>query len=148
MIIKTKFKNLFILNGKKFKDKRGHFRDLLKESRLTFFNYDSTGILENLALNIPTICFWDNVFGHINPNAVDTYKLLIDAKILFKDPTELIKHVENNWLDINSWWMNKNTQDLIKEFNSKINIPAQKNSLENLKKILTQTTKQSIANEH
>ena len=77
-----------------------------------------------------------------------TYKLLIDAKILFKDPTELIKHVENNWLDINSWWMNKNTQDLIKEFNSKINIPAQKNSLENLKKILTQTTKQSIANEH
>ena len=44
--------------------------------------------------------------------------------------------------------MNKNTQDLIKEFNSKINIPAQKNSLENLKKILTQTTKQSIANEH
>ena len=124
------------------------FRDLLKESRLTFFNYDSTGILENLALNIPTICFWDNVFGHINPNAVDTYKLLIDAKILFKDPTELIKHVENNWLDINSWWMNKNTQDLIKEFNSKINIPAQKNSLENLKKILTQTTKQSIANEH
>ena len=141
---KEQLKNLNI----KIKIGNKRFRDLLKESRLTFFNYDSTGILENLALNIPTICFWDNVFGHINPNAVDTYKLLIDAKILFKDPTELIKHVENNWLDINSWWMNKNTQDLIKEFNSKINIPAQKNSLENLKKILTQTTKQSIANEH
>ena len=34
MIIKTKFKNLFIINGKKFKDKRGHFRELLKEKKV------------------------------------------------------------------------------------------------------------------
>ena len=33
MIIKTKFKNLFIINGKKFSDKRGHFRELLKENK-------------------------------------------------------------------------------------------------------------------
>jgi hypothetical protein len=76
------------------------------------------------------------------------YKLLIDAKILFKDPKELIKHVENNWLDISSWWMSKNTQELIKEFNSRINVPPKKDSLENLKKILIQATKQSTANEY
>ena len=34
MIVKTKFKNLFIINGKKFKDKRGHFRELLKEKKV------------------------------------------------------------------------------------------------------------------
>ena len=34
MIVKTKFKNLFIINGKKFKDKRGHFRELLKEKKI------------------------------------------------------------------------------------------------------------------
>ena len=34
MIVKTKFKNLFIINGKKFKDKRGHFRELLKENKV------------------------------------------------------------------------------------------------------------------
>ena len=33
MIIKTKFKNLFIINGKKIRDKRGHFRELLKENK-------------------------------------------------------------------------------------------------------------------
>ena len=33
MIIKTKFKNLFIINGKKFKDKRGHFREIQKENK-------------------------------------------------------------------------------------------------------------------
>jgi len=44
--------------------------------------------------------------------------------------------------------MSKNTQDLIKEFNSRINIPSKKDSLENLKKILTQAIKQSTANEY
>ena len=34
MIVKTKFKDLFIINGKKFKDKRGHFRELLKENKV------------------------------------------------------------------------------------------------------------------
>jgi len=34
MIVKTKFKDLFIINGKKFNDKRGHFRELLKENNI------------------------------------------------------------------------------------------------------------------
>tara|TARA_B100001029_G_scaffold168053_1_gene161773 strand:+ start:212 stop:742 length:531 start_codon:yes stop_codon:yes gene_type:complete len=34
MIVKTKFKNVFIINGKNFKDKRGHFRELLKENKV------------------------------------------------------------------------------------------------------------------
>ena len=31
MIVKTKFKDLFILKNKSFKDKRGHFKELIKE---------------------------------------------------------------------------------------------------------------------
>ena len=99
-------------------------------------NYDCTGILENLALNIPTVCYWDNTFGFINPRFVDVYKLLIKAKILFEDSDDLVKHIENNWLDINKWWMSANTQNCIKEFNSKINIPPQEHSLDYLKKVL------------
>ena len=34
MIIKTKFKNLFVVNGKKFIDKRGYFRELLIEKKV------------------------------------------------------------------------------------------------------------------
>ena len=111
-------------------------RFLLKKSRLSFFTYDCTGILENLALNIPTVCYWDNTFGFINPRFVDVYKLLIKAKILFEDSDDLVKHIENNWLDINKWWMSANTQNCIKEFNSKINIPPQEHSLDYLKKVL------------
>ncbi len=111
-------------------------RSLLKKSRLNFFTYDSTGILENLGLNIPTVCYWDNIFGLINPRFVDVYKLLIKAKILFENSDDLVEHVEKNWLDINKWWMDANTQNCIKEFNSKINISHQAHSLDYLKKVL------------
>ena len=34
MILKTKFKNLFILKNKSFKDKRGYFKELIKEKQI------------------------------------------------------------------------------------------------------------------
>ena len=111
-------------------------RSLLKKSRLSFFTYDCTGILENLALNIPTVCYWDNTFGFINPRFVDVYKLLIKAKILFENSDDLVKHIEKNWLDVNRWWMDTNTQNCIKKFNSKINVSPQAHSLDYLKKVL------------
>lgn len=122
--------NINIDDGKKT------MRSLLKRSRLSFFTYDCTGILENLALNIPTVCYWDNTFGQINPRFVGVYTLLIKAKILFENSNDLVKHIEKNWLDINRWWMDANTQNCIKEFNSKINILPQANSLDYLKKVL------------
>ena len=34
MIIKTNFKDLFIFKNKSFKDKRGYFKELIKENQL------------------------------------------------------------------------------------------------------------------
>ena len=34
MINKTKFKDLFILKNKSFKDKRGYFKELIKEKQI------------------------------------------------------------------------------------------------------------------
>ena len=31
MLIKTRFKGLFLIKNKKFKDKRGYFKEILKE---------------------------------------------------------------------------------------------------------------------
>ena len=134
---KNKIKNLNITIDEGTKP----IKSLLKDTRLTFFNFDSTGILENLALNIPTFCYWENTFGFINPKFVDVYKLLIKAKILFEDSDDLVKHIEKNWLDVNRWWMNTNTQNYIKEFNSKINITPHAHSLEHLKKALNREVK-------
>ena len=34
MIVKTKFKDLFIFKNKLFKDKRGYFKELIKEKKI------------------------------------------------------------------------------------------------------------------
>ena len=43
MIIKTNFKGLFIIQNKTFKDKRGYFKEILKEKeikkKITFYGH-------------------------------------------------------------------------------------------------------------
>ena len=49
------------------------------------FFYDSTGILENLIYNIPTLAIWPDQYNHINSEFIEKYKLLQDANILFEN---------------------------------------------------------------
>jgi hypothetical protein len=57
---------------------------LIKKSRVVFFNYDSTGLLENLSLNIPSVCFWHDTYSHIDDKYIGKYKKLVEGKILFE----------------------------------------------------------------
>ena len=59
------------------------FQKVRNNSKLTFFNYDSTGILKNLSLNYPTICMWDDFENNISEDFIDKYKILIEAKYYF-----------------------------------------------------------------
>ena len=55
MIVKTKFKDLFILKNKLFRDKRGYFKELLKErqikKKLPFMvmSYSKKNVIRGLA---------------------------------------------------------------------------------------------------
>ena len=54
MIIKTKFKDLFIFKNKSFKDKRGHFKELIKEKVIkkklpfTVMSYSKKNVIRGL----------------------------------------------------------------------------------------------------
>ena len=54
MIIKTKFKDLFIFKNKSFKDKRGHFKELIKEKQIkkkllfTVMSYSKKNVIRGL----------------------------------------------------------------------------------------------------
>ena len=61
---------------------------LIKKSRVVFFNYDSTGLLENLSLNIPSVCFWHDTYSHIDDKYIGKYKKLVEGKILFTTKEE------------------------------------------------------------
>ena len=56
--------------------------DLIAESRLLIHSYDSTGILESLSQNIPTLAFWQNGLDHLREEVRPDYQNLIDAGII------------------------------------------------------------------
>ena len=109
---------------------------LLIDTKVSLFLFDSTGILENLSLNMPTICFFNNDLRHINKRNIEDYNLLIDANILFTDINKLITNLTNFWSDIDKWWLDEKTQLNISKFNKILNLIGDKNSIRDLANIL------------
>ena len=91
----------------------------MKKTKIAFFNYDCTGFLENLNLDIPTIACWPDLFGHLHPKALADYKRLVDAKIIFKSPSDAAKHISQNWNNIDEWWSSKKVKSTVNFFKSK-----------------------------
>jgi putative transferase (TIGR04331 family) len=86
---------------------------LIDDCKIVVFTYDSTGVLESLALNRPTICYWPSGIGHLLPEAIPHYKKLISAGIISDNPSELISNV---WNDVDSWWYSNEIQNAVNEF--------------------------------
>jgi putative transferase (TIGR04331 family) len=93
-----------------------NIRKLIKQSRLVVHSYDSTGILETLAMNIPTMCFWGNGLNHLLPSAKPYYELLADAGILFYSPEAAAQSIASHWDDIEGWWESEKIQDARQKF--------------------------------
>lgn len=88
----------------------------IAESRLVIFAYDSTGILETLSQNIPTLAFWQNGIDHIRDEARSSYQLLIDAKVIHLSGAALAAHLNEVGHDVESWWASENVQNAITVF--------------------------------
>jgi len=80
------------------------FFSLLSKSRLVVHSYDSTGFLEALALNVPTMAFWQNGLDHILPEAKAHYQELADVGILHFSPKTISEKINYEWKDIELWW--------------------------------------------
>jgi len=91
-------------------------RTLIQNSRLIVHSYDSTGILETLALNIPTMCFWRDGLDHLLPEAKPYYKLLRDVGIFTDNPVHAAELIAVYWDNIDAWWLSQKVQDARKVF--------------------------------
>jgi putative transferase (TIGR04331 family) len=84
--------------------------NLVSASRLVVHSYDSTGMLETLSQNIPTIAFWPNGFAHLRESAKPFYQLLVDAGIVYTNPKLAAQKVNEVWDDVDLWWRQKHVQ--------------------------------------
>ena len=114
--------------------------DLISESRLIVYSYDSTGILETLAQNIPTLAFWQNGFDHLQDNAKPYYQLLEDVGIIHLTPESVAHKVNKIWDDVDAWWMQSEVQEARKVFCEKYARQCQ-NPIHKLKQIIKSSMK-------
>jgi putative transferase (TIGR04331 family) len=91
-------------------------KDLIAHSRLVIHSYDSTGILETLSLNIPTLAFWESGYDNLRESARPYYRLLVDAGIVHFSPQSAASKVNEIWSDVNAWWWQAEVQNARKMF--------------------------------
>ena len=127
------FKDLGVNIDKGEKD----INKLFKQSRLSLFNYDSTGVLENYVYNCPTLFIVPKNFLNCLTREVEQkYQMLLSNNLMFIDEKKLINHINNHWFNISKWWMGEKNQKVIKEFNKNFNVSPDKHSMKKLKKLL------------
>jgi putative transferase (TIGR04331 family) len=91
-------------------------QDSIAQSRLVVYSYDSTGILETLAQNIPTLCFWYGGLEHLQESAKPYYEQLCQAGILQDSPESAARKVAEVWNDVRAWWFSEEVQSVRKIF--------------------------------
>jgi putative transferase (TIGR04331 family) len=88
----------------------------LKNAKISISTYNATTFLETFNKNIPTVMFWDKNYWEINEFARPYYEKLQAAKILFYDPQECAKHINEVWDNPLLWWDDPKTKGIVKEF--------------------------------
>ena len=109
--------------------------ELIKKNRLVVYSYDSTGILESFASNIPTLAFWDNGYDHLRDNAKPYYKLLVEAGIVHLSPESLADKINEIWDNVEQWWFSNEVQFAKNKFCERYAV-LEKTPVRTLKKIL------------
>ncbi len=104
------------LTGFKLDYSEQNYFKVVNSAKLILFNHDSTGMLEMLAINKPTLCMWGDGSQHQNTFVIEDYELLKNAKILFDNNDKLYEHLIEVWSDPLKWWYSDNVQKNLNKF--------------------------------
>lgn len=89
--------------------------EIFNMSKILIFNINSTGYLESLVSNFPTILILTKE-RKIRSDAMPYFNLLKKNNILFDNFMDAAEHINNIYYDINKWWYSKELQNDIKVF--------------------------------
>ena len=99
-----------------FDDHRAGIFDRFAQSRLVVHSYLGTGYLETLALNIPTICFYDTNTYAFRQEAQSLMDGLASVGILHRSGKAAARFVAGLSDDPEGWWMKPEVQDARNRF--------------------------------
>lgn len=84
---------------------------LIRRSRLFVYTYNSTGFLETLGRNIPTIIFWNPKHWELRPSAQRYFDRLKQVGILHDTPESAANKVASVWDNVEAWWSQTDVQE-------------------------------------
>jgi putative transferase (TIGR04331 family) len=86
------------------------------KNRLVVHGYESTGLLETLSGNYPTLGFLPNGLNELRPEAQTSFSKLIDAGILHTTPESLATKLNQVAFSTENWWLSDAVQSARLEF--------------------------------
>ena len=92
------------------------FAKSLEEAKLVITSWDQTVFLQSLNENIPTFAYWSKKSSIVNPTCSKNFLELKRKAVLFDNKNELINTLENNYHNIEIWWMEKKRKKILKKF--------------------------------
>jgi len=93
--------------------KRKPLQGLIKKANLTVFSYNSTSVMEAMALNAPTICFWDSKAWEWRSEAMSILKKLQEVGIYHDGAESAVAFINKRFLlnDLDKWWQSSSVQN-------------------------------------
>ena len=100
----------------KIDDSTSPIEERIRDSRLFVYTYNSTGFLESLGRNIPTIVFWSQRHFELRESAQPYFKKLKDVGIFHDTPQSAAAHIQAIWDDVAQWWQQPKVQEARRQF--------------------------------
>lgn len=93
-----------------------NFNQLMRQSGLCICDYLSTPYNQLLIANVPSIILMNSKTYLLENEFKNIFSKLIDAKIVFLDPSEAALFINENIENINEWWKSKHVQSARKDY--------------------------------
>jgi putative transferase (TIGR04331 family) len=116
--------------------------NLIQKNRLTVFTFNSTGILENLALNNPIIIFFNDEHFPLRSSAEKHFQKLKSVGVFHTTPESASDKINEIWDDVEGWWGSDELQQVRRLFCNQF-VRLSKNPIQEIKKALL-TTRSTI----
>ena len=103
-----------------FVNDNDNIKKIYRDTKLSIFFYNSTGVLELISLNKPIVLILNpNQWLNIPKKVVNDYQDLYKAGIIYKDIKSAALQINKISKNPNSWWFNKKRQKALLKFRKK-----------------------------
>jgi putative transferase (TIGR04331 family) len=90
---------------------KSNFYNEISKCKLVVSTYNAATYLESMAMNIPTVIFWNPEYWELNGDATKCMKDLEEVGIFHSSPMSAARHIERIWDSVPGWWKSDSVQE-------------------------------------